>query len=212
MKRRSIAVLVVLMTAGCGDPPPGPGVVLGAGVVDKTLFLDEPALGDVRSISLGQFTADGSAPIVVAGRAGAAFLNSTGEVRHLVRFDGLLINPVPVDVNGDGEYEFMDRGGGWQPVSLVDSQGQVIWRFEGEGFAAPNGMAAADLDGDGLLDFVVGLNGGEGVVRLAHQGRTVWTVDATNAFSVAIFEDDRGEPAVVHSDARSIMVRDASGA
>ena len=110
---------------------------------EKTLLFSKPELEHIRSVTVGQFGADQTVALVVAGDHGASFLTREGVERSFVRFDTRAATPVPLDVEGDGVYEFMDRGGGWQPVGVADAQGGSLWRHD-TAFAgdAPNEMAA----------------------------------------------------------------------
>ena len=204
--------LLMLAALGCGPPLPDPGILRGADLLQKSLFLERTELGDVQSISVEPSGPGADGFILVAGTKAAAFVTRTGEVQRLVRFQDEMTTPVPIDIEGDGTLEFMDRGGGWQPVSVVSHDGRTLWRYEGRDLAAPNEMDAGDVDGDGLLEFVIGLNGSGGVLCLDRRGTTRWTAGGSNVFSVAILDVDvDGTPEVVHTTGGTIEVRDASG-
>jgi hypothetical protein len=210
--RANVCSLLILAALGCGSPLPDPGIVRGADLLQKSLFLEKTELGDVRSISVETFGPGADVLIIVAGTKAAAFVTTTGEVQRLVRFQDEMMTPVPIDIEGDGTLEFMDRGGGWQPVSVVSHDGRTLWRYEGRDLAAPNEMDAGDVDGDGLLEFVIGLNGSGGVVCCDHRGTTRWTAGGSNVFSVALLDVDAdGMTEVVHTTGSTIAVRDASG-
>ena len=184
---------------------------------DKTLLFSKPELERIRSVTVGQFGADPTVALVVAGDHGASFLTRDGVERSFTKFDTRTATPVPLDVDGDGVYEFMDRGGGWQPVGVADAQGGSLWRHD-SAFAgdAPNEMAAGDLDGDGLLEFVIGLNGRGGLYLVDDEGREVWRRGAVNVFSVAVVDTDAdGTLDIVHSHIggrqQGVRIRTADG-
>ena len=117
-----------------------------------------------------------------------------------------------LDVDGDGTFEFLNRGGsGWQEASLIDASGRTLWMCNrGPGV---NDMASGDLDGDGLAEFVVGYNGGGGVHLLDGNGLQKWQQSDGNVWHVEIVDTDGdGSPEIVHSNtAGQITVRDATG-
>jgi len=184
-----------------------PGVRVGEGVLQKSVWLDEASLGDITSI-----TPAGTRGFLVAGTAAAGYVKDaalTGRIawpEHLGHVE-------PIDVEGDGTLEFLDRGGhGWQGAALLDGGGRSRFRpAAGQGI---DDMAAGHLDADGRLDFVVGHNGGSGVVRYDADGRERWRQDDGNVWHVEIVDTDAdGKGEIVHSNAAGqLTVRDASGA
>lgn len=193
---------------------PEPGIVQGPGVMSKTLFYElqgQQKAGDVRSISLGRFSPGAEDEIAVVGKAGAAFLTLAGEERKRVAFDRKGGRTVPVKVRPGGGWGFMNRGGGWQPVSLLDPEGRTEWKYPLQRPPAADTMAAGDLDGDGELEFVVGMNAGGGLRVLEASGELVRCHKASNVFSVEVLDvDDDGTPEILHSG-KGIVIRRANG-
>ena len=186
-----------------------PGVKHGTGILDKSVYLTDPALGSVTEI-VPQPVA--SSHLGVAGTRGAVFLAADGTVQSRVKFASALSYIQFVDVNGDGKLEFLNRGGGgWSDASVLDDQGRVLWTYGG--MPGVDDMAAGDLDGDGVLDFVVVFNGGGGVRRLDKGGALQWTEADGNVWHVEIVDaDGDGRPEIVHSNAGGeITVRDPTG-
>lgn len=117
-----------------------------------------------------------------------------------------------IDLDGDGVFEYMDRGGhGWQDAGLFDRAGKTIWRY-GDSFGVDD-MATGDLDGDGKPEFVVGFNGGGGVRLVNRSGADVWRQDDGNVWHVEMVDTDGdGTLEIVHSNAPGqITIRDRRG-
>ena len=120
---------------------------------------------------------------------------------------------MPVQAIANEPLKFMNRGGGWQPVSLLDSNGRTLWMYPLEKQDAADSMAAGDLNRDGKLEFVVGMNGGGGLHLLDVNGKELWEKPAGNVFSVEILDKGpSGAPEILHSDGnKGIVVRNAEG-
>ncbi len=184
-------------------------VLIGGEVLDKQDWFTSPSIGKVTDIRLVDSP---DIRIGIAGLNGAVWLTSDRDVASSVTFKKRLAHVEFVDIDGDGEFEFLDRGGrGWQDASLLDSSGRTLWTRGG--MPGVNDMAAGDFDGDGAMEFVVGFNGGGGIHRLDRQGRKVWDVGDSNVWSVTVIDTDGdGTPEIVHSNAAGqITVRDATG-
>jgi hypothetical protein len=132
----------------------------------------------------------------------------SGDSLSLVKFEQRAGKVESIDVDGDGVLEYMNRGGGWQPVTLISSAGATLWRREG----APDDMAAIDLNGDDTLEFVVGFNAGGGLKALDVRGNELWSRSASNVFSVAAVDvDEDGSDEIVHTDGDPTLIREADG-
>ena len=206
------------------NPPPQeiahPKVLIGSDFLSKSLFLEDRELGVVTDIVRGEFDVRSGLEIVIAGSRrsridesqGVLVMADNGDRIKVIRFSETALNVRLVDVEGDGQFEFMDRGGGWQPVSLFDHQGKMLWTYDPRR-PAPNSMAAGDLDGDGILEFVVGLNAGGGVHLLNRHGEKLWEQPDRNVWHVEVADTNQdGQPEIVHSNgAGQLRVRDAQG-
>ena len=183
-----------------------PGIRVGGESYEKTIWLEDTSLGEITSM-----TDTGKRGLLVAGTAAAGYVKD-GVVRDRVAWAERLTHVEPIDVGGDGHWEFLDRGGhGWQGAALLDGGGQLRFRpATGQGV---DDMAAGHLDADGRLDFVVGYNGGSGVARYDADGREIWRKDDRNVWHVEIVDTDGdGVGEIVHSNAAGqLTVRDASG-
>ncbi|MFZ3092106.1 MAG: VCBS repeat-containing protein [Nitrospirota bacterium] len=194
-----------------------PRIATGKDLLQKEQFLVNDKLIEIRSISVNAGKSDANGKLIIIGERGALFAELSGEQRAFVSFDRRVGYTVPVDVEGDGVLEFMNRGGGWQPVSLLDSRGQTLWMYPSEEFSVTKGaadtMAAGDIDKDGMIDFVIGMNGSGGLHVLDAKGKEIWKRDAGNVFSVEILDIDKdGTPEILHSDSgEGIVIRKANG-
>jgi|GEM_PF-2685868 len=183
----------------------------------RELILEDPRLGEVRSLTWFPSQQSGRSGLCVAGQQMALWLDEAGVVQDHVAFTPPTTHPIPVDVEGDGIFEYMDAGGGWQSVGLRDARGAVIWTYpqgtlSGLFSATPDGMACGDLDGDGTLEFVSGMNSRGGLFVFDDDGTVLQRHDAVNVFSVGVLDvDGDGAVEIVHSDQGGLAVRAADG-
>ena len=190
---------------------PSPGVVKGAEFISKTLFIEKEQLGIISDITRGELDRNPGPEIGIVGSRGALLMDNANKEVALILFAGKARHVDAIDINGDGECEFMNRGGGWQPVSLFDHQGDKLWSYSPP--PGPNGMAAGDFDGDGKVEFVVGLNADGGVHLLDKDGKKQWIRPDANVWHVELVDTDQdGRLEIVHSNAAGqIRVRDRQG-
>jgi hypothetical protein len=134
-----------------------------------TFFTTGERLGALTSIDMRACSDDPEAVLTLTGRGGAALLTATGELRRFVRFEEVAgFDVFPVDVDGDGRCEFVDRAGGWQPIGLIDSEGRYVFRY-GKNMTvtrppelveiehSPTDVIPFDLGGDGRIELLVPL-------------------------------------------------------
>lgn len=194
-----------------------PRIVTGKELLQREQFLSNDKLIEVRSISINTNKSNANEELIIIGERGALFTELNGEPRAFVSFDRRVGETVPVDVEGNGVLEFMNRGGGWQPVSLLDSQGRTLWMYPSEELSASkeaaDTMAAGDIDKDGMLDFIIGMNGSGGLHVLDAKGKEIWKQNAVNVFSVEVLDIDKdGTPEILHSGSgEGITIRKANG-
>ena len=185
-----------------------PRVVAGEGFLTRRLLVESEHLGPVSDIRLGELDPSPGLELGIAGAEGALFLDpENGRIVASTRLPRRGGHVMLVDVDGDGESELLNRGGGWQPVSLFDHSGNELWSFR----SGPNDLAAGDLDGDGALDFVIGT--ASSLRRLDRGGRQVWKRPDVNVWHVEILDTDGdGDHEIVHSNGRGmLLIRDAEG-
>jgi hypothetical protein len=188
------------------------GVQLGGDFLEKTVLISNSEIGDVTCIKVLPQKSDTDAKLIIAGNKGAVTLAKHDNVTSFVKFEKKVGTVEPIDVEGDGIFEYMNRGGGWQPVSLISSSGKTIWEYSPKD-AAPDDMTCIDLNGDGVMEFVVGLNGRGGLKALSRGGKELWTQAAVNASSVASADLD-GSMKILHTDyggRGTIVIRSVKG-
>jgi outer membrane protein assembly factor BamB len=181
--------------------------------LERRVVFANTELGEITSIAA--IKSKENSLIAIGGRRGAVFLTTAYAQERFVSFGSIRTREVvPVDVEGDGQYEFIDRGGGWAPVQLLSANGELLWRFPPEGprRAAADQMAAADTDGDGLLEFIVGMNASGGLYALEEDGAVKWRHDAGNVFNVETIDlDEDNHSEIVHTDLGDIVIRQGDG-
>jgi hypothetical protein len=188
-----------------------PRVLIGSGFLSKKIFAKNSKLGTITDIAFGKFNPVPEKEIAIVGREGALFLDDNRNVKSSVMFHVWARHVDIVDVNGDNICEYLDRGGSWHDVSLLDHKGYPIWIYARK--QAVDSIAAGDINGDHILEFVVGFNGGGGVRLLDRNGKEQWKQSDGNVWHVELVDTDgNGSLEIVHSNARGqITVRDAKG-
>ncbi|QDV16494.1 hypothetical protein Pan153_11240 [Gimesia panareensis] len=186
-----------------------PSIVSGKDFLEKKEFSTNAVTGKVTDIV---YLTDPEPEIAVAGDRGSVRLSPKGDVKSSLSFDSRPTHVDFIDVDADGTFEFLNRGGeGWQDASLIDHSGQTLWTYGGS--PAVDDMDAADTDGDGIAEFVVGHNGSGGVHLLDKSGRLLWKQSDGNVWHVEFVDTDGdGVVEIVHSNAGGeITVRDTKG-
>ncbi|MCK4423106.1 MAG: hypothetical protein KAV18_03465 [Candidatus Omnitrophica bacterium] len=188
-----------------------PGVLKGADFLIKELFFQDESLGDITDIVLGEFDPSPGIEIGIVGSKGALFLDEQINIKSSIVFSVRAGQVEIIDVDGDNICEYLDRGGGWQKVSLMDHKGNTIWTYGG--MPGVDDICAGDIDKDGILEFIVGFNGGGGVRLLDRHAKEKWRKPDGNVWHVELIDTDNdGCLEVVHSNAGGeITVRDSQG-
>lgn len=186
-----------------------PRVALGTGVLERSEYFQSSQIGIVTDIAPAQI--DPNPELAIVGNKGVVVLDETRSEKSSVRFDRRAQYIVRIDVEGDGVWEYLDRGGGWGDVRLFDASGRTIWSYGG--MSGVNSIASGDMDGDGVLEFAVGYNGGGGVRLLDHASKQIWRKTGLNVWHIEVLDtDDDGSLDIVHSNAAGEMtVRNKDG-
>jgi hypothetical protein len=189
--------------------PPKSEVTLGNNLLERQPFLTNDKLSSIRSITKAK--SDSAMNLIIAGESGALTVDQNGKQGAFILFDRRVGETVPVKAQENEPLKFMNRGGGWQPVSLLDSNGRTLWMYPVEKRDAADSMAAGDLNRDGKLEFLVGMNGRGGLHLLDANGKEIWEKPAGNVFSVEVLDKGpSGAPEILHSG-NGIVVRNADG-
>jgi hypothetical protein len=186
-------------------------VSFGNSLLERQLFLANDNLSRIHSITKGK--TDSGINLIFVGESGALTLDQNGRQGRFLFFDRRVGETVPVETQENEPFKFMNRGGGWQPVSLLTAYGRTLWMYPLEKQDAADSMAAGDLNRDGNLEFVVGMNGSGGLHLLDANGKELWEKPAVNVFSVEVIDKGPGgAPEILHSDnEKGIVVRNGAG-
>jgi hypothetical protein len=187
------------------------GVLVGEGFLSRSIYMQDTRLGTISDVKFGEFDPSPGPEIAIVGSRGALFVDANANAKSSVMFSVHAGHVEIVDVDGDGISEYLDRGGGWQDVSLIDHKGNAIWTYGGR--PGVDNISGGDINRDGILDFVVGFNGGGGVRLLDSKGQEKWKQSGANVWHVELVDvNDDGSVEIVHSNAAGEMVvRDKDG-
>lgn len=196
------AALAAMSIVACGGTP-SPGVVHGEGRLARISLIDLPSFAQLQSVSFGHFRPDSPEELCVVFAGTATFFTLDGAKRDGVSIGTRVARVGPIEVDGDGECEFLNRGGGWSEVSLLRHDGSVRWAFkEGPDGVPPNDLAVADLDGDGALEYLVATR--HGLRCLDEESRVKWQQQTSGITYTVVAVD-------VDSDSRPELVTATSG-
>jgi hypothetical protein len=187
-----------------------PTVLTGNGFLNKAVFIADSTLGSVSSIVVGDLDRTTGQEIGVAGSDGALLLNADKSLISQVSYssgDNLDI----IDIENDGECEYLSRGSWSSDAFLLDHKGMKIWTYGGS--PGVDDTSPGDINQDGKAEFAVGFNGGGGVHLLSTQGKKTWQRSDGNVWHVEMIDTNSdGRLEILHSNAAGqIVVRDASG-
>lgn len=182
-------------------------------VVDKQLFFQRAALGTITAIHPTNTPADSQTVFWIAAERGAVSVTDSGKPLLSVRFERMGGKVSPVDLEGDGNFEFLSRGGGQEEACLYNREGRRLWKYGLGTDPAVREAACGDLDGDGRSECVLAMKGNGGLRLLDRNGRLRWTKPEQNVWSVEILDwDGNGKNEIVYSNfAGQLRIRDGDG-
>jgi hypothetical protein len=187
-----------------------PRILAGENIVSKKLFLSCNAVGMVTDIAaVSDKMLNKNIEIIISGNKGAMVVKSDGLIKHLFEFKERVGRVVCLESN-TGDLNFLNRGGGWGPVSLYSSKGELLWSYGLNG-PSPYDMIADDIDGDGNLKFVIGT--GKNIFMVNYKHEVVWEQPESNVWHIEILDvDNDGKKEIVHSNAQGgLIIRDKDG-
>jgi len=151
----------------------------------------------------------GNMDIVVSGNKGAAFIKPDGLIKKSIGFKEHGGRVVCLETIKNGIC-FLNRGGGWGPVSLYDYNGELKWSYGLTG-SAPYDMIATEIDENDQLEFVVGKN--NSICLINYKGEVLWEQPESNVWHIEILDvDNDGKKEIVHSNAQGgLIIRDKDG-
>src|SRR5262245_33177751 len=143
-------------------------------VVEKKLFFERASLGTISYIQPARLQTDSQSSFWVAAEWGAVSVTNSGKPRLSVRFERPSGEVAPVDMDGDGNFEFLSRGGGQWEAHLYDHEGHLLWKYGLGEDPAVRDAACGDLDGDGELECVLAMKEDGGIRLLDKNGHLRW--------------------------------------
>lgn len=201
---------IAIITSSCltsSAPPLDREITVGEGLLKIDTLFSDTRIGRVTDIKTIE-NDSGFMQILVVGRKGAVYLDENGSQLKFVPFEagknGKGLGYVQA-IEGE-QLTFLNRGGGWGPVSLLDENGKKKWEFD----KTPNDVAMLDVNSDGEKDLIVGTNASGGLYAFKQNGEELWRKDATNVFSVGVFEEDNIQY-IIHSNKGQLVVRLVEG-
>ena len=187
------------------------GVLVGEGFLSKSVYIQDARLGTISDIEFGEFDPSPGPEVAIVGTRGAVFLDDNAKAKSSVMFSVRAGHVNILDVDGDGISEYLDRGGGWQDVSLIDHKGNAMWTYGG--MPGVDDITAGNINRNGILEFVVGFNGAGGVRLLDRNAKEKWKQSDRNVWHVELVDVNAdGSLEIIHSNAAGEMiVRDKEG-
>jgi hypothetical protein len=190
---------------------PPAGVLVGEGHFTKTVFIEDSRLDTVTFLGPAAPNGTLSDGLLVLSSSGALFLDASLTEQSYVALADSGSHIDAIDVNHDGAYEYLRRGGWSEAPGLLSNKGEVVWTYDS--LLGVNDLAAGDLTGDGTCSFAAGFNGIGGIHRVSADGKKVWSKSGGNIWHVEILDTDNdGVSEIIHSDASGkFTVRDPEG-
>ncbi|MBI4557125.1 MAG: hypothetical protein HY706_06030 [Candidatus Hydrogenedentes bacterium] len=199
-----------------------PGVRVGKGVLEKTLFFEDKRLGWPDGIFVGDWIPEHvGGEVAAASSDGVAFVSKDGELLDYVDFrkkkwyqEGSLTQMEAFDANGDGTCEFFTGADLVDYACLVDRKGDLIWGTK-TCLPDPNAATHGDLNQDGHHEFC--MHNGEDFVMVDHKGKLLWKnkapVEHRMWFCNLYFVDLQGDstPEIAAVDSERLLVFDVNG-
>lgn len=207
-----LACALLVFLSGCCETPSHlqydnwvPSITLDSLHLKKSTFISDRNMGDISDIVVVEGTGVTSR-IRVTGREKSLLLDDQGVVYNEISFLDKAGHMVFMGDDFPGQIRFIDRGGGWQPVSAFNAQGVRLWEHGRTG-AAPNSLAGGVMGTNQQPEFVVGYNGGGGLAILDQTGSVIRRCRGSNIWHVELLDTNAdGLSEIVHSNAGGELV------
>jgi outer membrane protein assembly factor BamB len=183
------------------------GVRVGENNLSKEVFVSDSTIGEVTAIEILQSDSVNPQRILIVGCLGSSLIKANGDIISKTMFDRGGGSVIPVYNPKTQSFDYLNKGGGWQPISYMDNMGKTILKINDP---TPNDVTLIDVDKDGTNELVMGSNGNGGLIAFNMNGEQIWKIKTRNSFSVNTFEEE-GESKIIHTDKDNILVRSTSG-
>ncbi|MFT6166327.1 MAG: hypothetical protein ACJAV5_001160 [Vicingaceae bacterium] len=171
--------------------------------MSKEVFVSDSTIGEVTAIEILQADSVNPQRILIIGGSGSYLLNANRDIINKTMFDRKGGSVIPVYNLKTQSFDYLNKGGGWKPVSYIDNTGKTILRINDP---TPNDVTLIDIDNYGTNELVMGSNANGGLVAFKLNGEQVWKINTTNSFSVNTFEEEEAESKIIHTDKANILV------
>jgi hypothetical protein len=203
-----LSIFCLTLIVSCRESQPiEQGVRVGENNLSKQVFISDPTIGEVTAIEILQPDSVNPQRILIVGCLGSSLIKANGDIISKTMFDREGGSVIPVYNSKTQSFDYLNKGGGWQPISYIDNTGKTILKINDP---TPNDVTLIDIDNDGTNELVMGSNGSGGLIAFNMKGEQIWKINTANSFSVNTFEEG-GESKIIHTDKGNILVRSTSG-
>jgi hypothetical protein len=209
-------------------PRPVVGVRVGKGLLVRERFFVSEDLGAITDLAHDSLESGGGAGLIACGSRGFAVLDpATGELRELIQFkrtDAVALDDVGryrkiVDLDSDGELEFLAIGKPTQVTAVHDVHGELNWAHPPTVKIAramgTNHFLVADLDRDGCTEILFASIVHPAVHVVDCKGRidTVeeWVGGRMTTSPVAVDVDGDGRMEIIYVTGDTVRARHLDG-
>jgi hypothetical protein len=149
-----------------------------SGYLTQRVVFDDISLVGVSSINQGNCRTNAGSETLLACHRGVVFLNDNYEEQSRIVFSGrnFYTTVHPVHTDGAHACRFIAYRL-FKHVSLLDSDGEEIWKIVGDEDAGRyiDGVQSGDIDGDGKPEFAIYHSYQDGIALMDEDGNPIWT-------------------------------------